>query len=253
MNTRRSMWYWTDQDWLEHHEKKANQFLAEQRLYSDDDVARIVRYIEACGGQVGGAVDRESLRWTLGQAGKIWLQPSKRRTRRKLNQDGKALRRAIKNAELLCSTLGTEDAAFHAIAVASDLDGIGICTFPHLHNLNHSIRLLLTLYISELRREEKVVRYRRPDTETPPSLASRGYVIKVRRARLSDWISALARIWEISDLPINMGQDFQGFVKECLPDGDRCEEFFLDRPWPINERTVIDWVAKVRQPQERKL
>src|SRR4051794_17403352 len=75
MNTRQSMWYWTEQDWLEHQEKKANQFLAELRLYTDDDVARITRYIESRGGVVGGADERESLRRALGQAGRIWLQP----------------------------------------------------------------------------------------------------------------------------------------------------------------------------------
>ena len=62
----------------------------------------------------------------------------------------------------------------------------------------------------------------------------------------------MARIWETSDLEADMSKDFSQFVLKCVPAPERCAELGLERPKPIGERTVIDWLAKVRHPRKTR-
>lgn len=248
MTSQDRIYYWTARD--------RKPWLTPEALYSNDDVERIARYIEECGGTVGGQAERESLRRALEWLGQAMLRPRTGLLKSEALQRGKALRKAIKNAKLLHKTLGTKDAARYAAAVEADFERIEFRAFSNAVDLRASVRVLLQIYISDLCNEEKRLARKIRDYEILKLTEGRSGGNSKRETRFQEWLEGMASIWETSGLSVNTGEALSGFIRVCLPDRERCKRLSLEQPKPINKRTVIDWVEKVRHSRvsrERKL
>jgi hypothetical protein len=249
MKPRDSIWYWTKED----HERRAQEFFTTRPPYDKDDIERIARYIEECGGTVGGKSERESLGRELNWMAFAWLRQRQTHSKRENIRYGKKLRKAMNNAESLLKSLRTEDASRHAAAVERDLHGVAWFTFPQFGFRNASIHVLLLLYLHSLRDEEELVALSVTEHEIRKLREERWRVIQDRQTRFQKWLEGVAFLWEASNLRVDTSRVFSSFVRECLPTKERCMANSLEPPRPINERTVIDWVAKVRHSRERKL